>query len=42
MRVHVKDWPYLLSIEEQVFITLVRLRSGLQFQVFGNRFGISH
>lgn len=42
MRVHDKDLPYLLSTDEQVLLTLVRLRLGLQFQDLGKRFGISH
>lgn len=37
-----KDLPYLLSIDEQALLTLVRLRLGLQFQDLGKRFGISH
>lgn len=32
MRVHGNDLPYLLSIDEQVLLTLVRLRLGLQFE----------
>lgn len=42
MRVHGNELPYLLSIDEQVLLTLVRLRLGLQFQDLGKRFGISH
>lgn len=44
MRVHGNDLPYLLSIDEQVLLLLVRLRLGLQlqFQDLGKRFGISH
>lgn len=37
-----KDLPYLLSIDEQALLTLVRIRLGLQFQDLGKRFGISH
>lgn len=41
MRVHGEHLPYSLSIKEQVLLTLVRLRLGLQFQDLGKRFEIS-
>ena len=42
MKVHGNTLPYLLTVEEQITLTLVRLRLGLQFQDLGKRFGISH
>jgi hypothetical protein len=41
MKVHGNDLPYLLPVDEQILLTLVRLRLGLQFQDLGKRFGIS-
>ena len=42
MKVHGNTLPYLLTVAEQITLTLVRLRLGLQFQDLGKRFGISH
>ena len=42
MKVNGYTLPYLLAVDEQMTLTLVRLRLGLQFQDLGKRFGISH